>query len=1153
MSNGYKPADFKTVLESVIEERGKTSVLFINGIQTDKKSFDSTRKSIRDKLNLKDWSDEIPGYQTSLEIYSGNEPGEAELFKAVHNTTQGNAIDNLQQAFADLNEGLFQPTLAAYRQHWEYIFADKPDAPFSPDSSGAEAWASEHGELDNFEGFKFLKSAQGLGILATLDQGLSTDKAAALIANFSSGLLTKFQDFVLPRSQTDLQEALIQYFSYQASSVSKEVNEKWAKDFLDFLAQDRQQNSAILMAHSQGNFFIEDGLLANPKFEQHSEKLRILGLGSPTNYSSLAGKYSGGLLTNTLDFKKIGLTNEYKDLVTYLQLPFPDGDSPEIQSQKLKHLLDFFPKIDELFKALVEQGLHDLNNLYLLDHPSKKDTQDWFQEYFSEVNSQGYYFQNRPQQVEYLDSSEGTDNGDWIEGSSINDNYFPLDDTRLRGKGGNDVLRGNQGNDYLIGGSGWDFLDGGEGNKDEASYEDRNSAVIITQESYAGSDIYRVKEEGGVEDILVNVEKISGSDYSDSMYGGRGTDIFYGRQGDDYFVGRAGNDRFYGQDGNDVGYGNTGNDYFEGGAGNDRTYGGQDNDTSDDAGGDDYFEGNAGYDKFWGGDGNDTAYGGTEDDELRGEGGDDVIYGGDGDDIVEGGLRWDFWKKEDINEDGLNENLRIARSSLNSEVIDPANFTDSTSTDSLSATSFDITQEENLQPDGNDLIYGGNGNDRIDGDVGNDLVYGNADDDELYGGIGEDNIFGGQGQDDLYGEEGDDRLQGNLGDDTASGGDGTDSLNGNDGNDILQGDNGNDNLSGDAEFDSLYGGNDADILSGGDDNDHLFGENGEDRLSGENGDDLLSGGSGFDTLNGNSGNDLLSGGSQNDLLSGDAGDDIASGNSGDDTLSGGDGDDLLSGGTDQDFLIADIGNDTLQGDLGNDTVNYNPAPSSTVVNIDETRSYGDLTEPEGVNLIDPFTISPGTAIDGFDTADVLRNQENIIGSNYSDTLIGNSQNNHIEAYSGNDLIVGGGGSDVLDGGGGTNIVLYGYEAASTPTSPTTKPTTATADTTTSTTSSTSSVPTSTTTSSATDKTTPSPPEPETTMYRVKPEMTNSTAKMAKTSSKAVPATTPSPEVSATTYYKATMTKMSSWVKAAKTTYKVVPETTTSTVATTTTS
>jgi Ca2+-binding RTX toxin-like protein len=222
-----------------------------------------------------------------------------------------------------------------------------------------------------------------------------------------------------------------------------------------------------------------------------------------------------------------------------------------------------------------------------------------FKSFFNALNPRGYYFPNKPIIAQLSPKvlgkvlpAIGSADGDWIEG--YKGDFLNMYGDNLYGNKGNDVLRGYQGNDELTGGQGWDFLDGGDGN-DTATYNDspKNIGIIVHTERkvYDGpnvstySDIYRVEDGYGQEDILVDIEEIVGSDSNDKMYGGEGIDIFEAEKGDDYFQGNGGNDKFYGDDGND------------------------------------------------------TAYGGIGDDELRGEGGDDTLYGGDGNDKISGGFR----------------------------------------------------------------------------------------------------------------------------------------------------------------------------------------------------------------------------------------------------------------------------------------------------------------------------------------------------------------------------------------------------------------------------------------------------------------------------------------------------------------------------------
>jgi Ca2+-binding RTX toxin-like protein len=107
-------------------------------------------------------------------------------------------------------------------------------------------------------------------------------------------------------------------------------------------------------------------------------------------------------------------------------------------------------------------------------------------------------------------------------------------------------------------------------------------------------------------------------------------------------------------------------------------------------------------------------------------------------------------------------------------------------------------------------------------------------------------------------------------------------------------------------------------------------------------------------------------------------------------LQGGDGDDSISGGA---------GDDTIDGGLGRDRVSF----------LDATR---------GITLA--FTngrVTINTEL-GVDT---LINIEDLIASNFNDTIFGDSQNNKIYGAGGNDTINGGVGNDSLYGGGGNDV------------------------------------------------------------------------------------------------------------------------------------
>ncbi|WP_458130783.1 retention module-containing protein [Pseudomonas sp. R3-41] len=150
-------------------------------------------------------------------------------------------------------------------------------------------------------------------------------------------------------------------------------------------------------------------------------------------------------------------------------------------------------------------------------------------------------------------------------------------------------------------------------------------------------------------------------------------------------------------------------------------------------------------------------------------------------------------------------------------------------------------------------------------------------------------------------------------------------------------------------------------------------------LTGTSGDDVLLAGNGDDVLNAGDGNDTLSAGSGNNTLQGGAGDDV---------------------------LYSGVGNDLLDGGSGHDTASYAHATSAVTVNL------GLLAAQN--------TLGAGT--------DTLAGIENLVGSNFNDTLTGDGASNRIDGGLGHDVLNGAGGDDLLIGGQGNNTLTGGSGA-----------------------------------------------------------------------------------------------------------------------------
>jgi Ca2+-binding RTX toxin-like protein len=240
---------------------------------------------------------------------------------------------------------------------------------------------------------------------------------------------------------------------------------------------------------------------------------------------------------------------------------------------------------------------------------------------------------------------------------------------------------------------------------------------------------------------------------------------------------------------------------------------------------------------------------------------------------------------------------------------------------------------------------------------------------------------------------------------TITGTAGNDALTGTPGNDIIVGLQGDDAIDGGGGTDIICGGDGNDSLAGGPGRvDILFGDLGNDRLDGSSGTvdlasyvdspasvavdlttGLANGGFGADTLvNVNA----VIGSSHTDAIKGSGAINLLDGGPGNDTVLGAGGDDLLGGWT---------GNDRVDGGAGRDIVDFSDAPRKVSVNLTRSRATGLGT-------------------------DRLKSVEDVIGSNFADTLTGNAGPNALEGGKGQDRLFGKGGRDLLVGGPGQDVV-----------------------------------------------------------------------------------------------------------------------------------
>jgi serralysin len=189
--------------------------------------------------------------------------------------------------------------------------------------------------------------------------------------------------------------------------------------------------------------------------------------------------------------------------------------------------------------------------------------------------------------------------------------------------------------------------------------------------------------------------------------------------------------------------------------------------------------------------------------------------------------------------------------------------------------------------------------------------------------------------------------------------------------------------------------------------------NGKSTLHGTLEDDYLSGGNGKDTVVGGPGDDFLAGGNGKDILYGTAGDDYLSGGNGKETMFGGFGDDFLTGGNGKDILYGGFGDDVLNGGSANDTLNGGLG--------NDTATYA--AEKAGVTVSLAVAGAQNTGSAGTDT---LVSIENLVGSNFGDSLTGDALANVLNGLGGNDTLNGGLGNDTLNGGSGNDALNGGF-------------------------------------------------------------------------------------------------------------------------------
>ncbi|RKF16829.1 hypothetical protein D6850_04630 [Roseovarius spongiae] len=658
------------------------------------------------------------------------------------------------------------------------------------------------------------------------------------------------------------------------------------------------------------------------------------------------------------------------------------------------------------------------------------------------------------------DTLRGGDDSDVVDGGAGDDSLEGgAADDILAGGAGNDTAQGDAGDDVFAYTGGFDAYDGGA-DTDWADFSRFGAAVWVNLVS-AGTDAWTRDNDtvttGTWREIAVldGIENLRGSDFDDDLLGDAGDNVLDGGLGDNLYTGRGGADIFRGgvefdtidysreTGGSGITYdgsaltpgfemeivdtfgdtdlangierviGTDLDDYFAGGDLDEDFLGG---------GGDDYLDGWQGDDTLEGGAGADTLLGYSGDDLLIGGAGDDMVDGEDGNDIVHAGA--------------------LGRNTLSGG----ADFDTLNYTGAVGALDVDLTRAT--------------GEVRIDsvaGMTGTGHVVDDIDGFEAIIGSGFDDTFLGDGGATTFGYTG--------GFDMFDGGGGADFVNFSnfgsavwidldyaagaeawtrDGSDVksgawrsiativnapnVDGTNFDDEIEGDDNVNIIYGLDGDDMITGHGGADMLYGGAGNDVFKG-NWDiylDAIDGGDGFDTVDVTQADaitaiDLRNMTGVEAILAG-AFDDALNGDDGMNILNGGGGSDIMYGHGGADIFVLDgvVGSiDFVYGGLGSDSVDLSEFAQAATVTLETPLDYGYVN-----TTIGGVTHEVGVLAESI---------ENVIGTDFADSMTGNDADNAFSGGFGNDTATGGagrdsfnwtGGRDMWDGGADRDIASF---------------------------------------------------------------------------------------------------------------------------------
>ena len=483
---------------------------------------------------------------------------------------------------------------------------------------------------------------------------------------------------------------------------------------------------------------------------------------------------------------------------------------------------------------------------------------------------------------------------------------------------------------------------------------------------------------------------------------------------------------------------------------------------------------------------NDILNGGAGDDILMGGFGQDILDGGEGDDALDGGTGVDTASYASATA-GVTVDLSLvgAQDTIGAGVdtlTNIENLTGSAFDDILIASDNGSVLDGGA---GNDQIIGGDGVDTADYSSASAAVSVNLAQTtgQQTGGAGIDriifveNLTGSAFDDVLMGDDENNTILGGEGNDTIQAGAGSDTVNAGAGDDIVIVDNETDDIREGEVYDGGAG-TDTFVLSG-----YNFSDFSIDLTAGfmastglgidssvltlSNFENLdLSAGLGIGNITGTSADNRILAGLGDSIILGLSGDDFIDGGAGNDDINGGDGDDILIGGEGDDLLYGGNGNDQIIGGDGIDTVTYDGDVVQAGVTVNLGQTTGQQTNGAGIDRIIFVENLTGSRFDdmlsgdlgdnvidggiGIDTLffsgatsgvtidllaegaqdtgvgnDEIINIENLMGTDFDDTLLGSADDNVLTGAIGADRLEGRAGDDTLIGGAGDDILLGG--------------------------------------------------------------------------------------------------------------------------------